>query len=181
MATPEELTALRALVREARKTGVLLVGGMFVPIDEADYEPGRRYEIATYDELLDALRSNIKTLRMANTYLRSQISPIDDEMEDWNFEGWHGFNFEDAARCSTWDRQRLIEVTAGFQISDLHGAVYLIPHNGVASDDDPHGHATFCASGDTLVFRLRTRGGSEQIYDCKVRRIWHPRREGCSK
>jgi uncharacterized protein YciI len=175
----EQTEKLRDLVRKTRKTGRLLVAGMFVPIDGTDYESGMRREIATYDELVDALQFDIETLQMANTYLRTLISPVDAEMEGWTLEGWHGFNFEDAARCSAWDRRRLIEITAGFAPNDLRGSVYLIPQNGDPTSADPHGRATFNASGDTLVFRVRTRDGFEQIYDCKVRRIFHPRREGC--
>lgn len=170
-----DIELLRTLVREMR-SGPLLVGGMFVPIDESQREPGRRHEIATFQELIDALRFDLDTLKMANAYLRAQISPIDAQMQSWR-EGWHGFNFEDACRMDAWDRQRLIEVTAGFQLGDLDGRAYLINNDGALSD--PHGHATFCASGDTLVFRVRDSQGYENIYDCKVRRTWHPRIEGC--
>ncbi len=67
---------LRELVKELCHTP-LLVTGQFVIVDETQREThGRvsRKTIAEPDELLDALAWEIRILKLANDYLKSQLS-----------------------------------------------------------------------------------------------------------
>lgn len=99
----------------------------------------------------------------------------------WEPLGWHGFDFTDANVQSDADRQRMIEAIASFRPPDLAGSVYLIERDGTSKLADCEGRATFGGGGDTLVFKHRTRDGYEQVYDLRVRAVYHPRRASCGK
>lgn len=93
----------------------------------------------------------------------------------FELEGWHGFDWTDAVKCEDGDVGRMIENVAHFE---LRHAGYVI---GVPGAPQPVKVAGINMSGDTLVIRLRSEGGYEQIFECTVRNVWHPRMEGCSE
>lgn len=68
----DDLEALRSLVKRTCHTP-LLVAGSFVSVFEHDKTMGHRKMIATAEEMLLALEHEIRTLKLANTYLRTQL------------------------------------------------------------------------------------------------------------